>query len=190
MKKILLILFLFGCENTITDTTDNPDSIDYGVVINEINYHSSSDSNLDTGDWIELYNPTDEAIEISLWEFRDEDNLFTFPENVILASEGYLVLCQNLDVFSQIFPSVSNAMGDFVFGLNGGGELIRLFNPNGILVDEVEYDDIAPWPIDPDGYGPTLELIDSSLDNTLGESWDASSENGGTPGGTNSVINE
>ena len=81
-------------------------------------------------------------------------------------------------------------MGDFVFGLNGGGELIRLFNPNGILVDEVEYDDIAPWPIDPDGYGPTLELIDSSLDNTLGESWDASSENGGTPGGTNSVINE
>ena len=54
----------------------------------------------------------------------------------------------------------------------------------------MEYDDIAPWPIDPDGYGPTLELIDSSLDNALGENWDASNENGGTPGEINSVVNE
>ena len=190
MKKILLILFLFGCENTIMDTPGDPDSIDYGLVINEINYNSSSDSDLDTGDWIELYNPTNDSIEISLWEFRDEDNLFTFPENIILAPGNYLVLCQNLDVFSQVFESVSNAMGNFEFGLNGAGELIRLFDSDGILVDEVEYDDIAPWPVGPDGYGPTLELIDSSLDNALGESWGASSGNGGTPGVINSIVNE
>ena len=194
MKKLLLILFLFGCENIITDISDNPDdnpdSANYGIVINEINYNSSSDSNLNAGDWIELYNPTNQAIEMSLWEFRDEDNIFTFPENIILAPGGYLVLCQNLDVFSQIFSSVSNTLGDLEFGLSGAGELIRLFDPDGILVDGVEYDDIAPWPIDPDGYGPTLELIDSSLDNALGENWDASNENGGTPGEINSVVKE
>ena len=96
MKKLLLILFLFGCENIITDISDNPDdnpdSANYGIVINEINYNSSSDSNLNAGDWIELYNPTNQAIEMSLWEFRDEDNIFTFPENIILAPGGYLVL--------------------------------------------------------------------------------------------------
>jgi len=190
MKKILLLLlllFLFSCENTITDSSDST-SVSYGIVINEINYNSSSD--LDTGDWVELYNPTDETIEISLWEFRDEDNLFTFPENIILPPGEYLVLCQNLDVFSQAFPDVSNTLGDFEFGLNGGGELIRLFSSDGILVDEVEYDDIAPWPIGPDGYGPTLELVDPSLDNALGESWAASNQNGGTPGEINSVVDE
>ena len=41
MRKLLFILFVFACENTITDTPDNPDSVDYGVVINEINYNSS-----------------------------------------------------------------------------------------------------------------------------------------------------
>ena len=190
MKKILLILFLFGCENTITDTPDDSGNIDYGIVINEINYNSSSDSDLDTGDWIELYNTTNKDIEISLWEFRDEDNLFIFPENTILASGNYMVLSQNSEVFSTVFPDVSNILGDFVFGLNGSGELIRLFDTDEILIDEVEYDDISPWPVGPDGYGPTLELIDSSLDNALGESWDASNENGGTPGEINSITYE
>ena len=189
MKKLLLILFFFGCENTITDSSDNSsDGINLAVVINEINYNSSSD--LDTGDWVELYNSTDGTIEISLWEFRDEDNLFTFPENTILLPGDYLVLCQNLDIFSEKFPSVSNVLGDFEFGLNGGGELIRLFHSDGSLIDEVEYDDISPWPGEPDGEGPTLELIDSSLDNALGENWAASNDNGGTPGGINSIIDE
>ena len=47
-------------------------------------------------------------------------------------------------------------MGDFEFGLSGDGELIKLFDSNGSLVDEVEYDDIAPWPIEADGEGATL----------------------------------
>ena len=58
------------------------------------------------------------------------------------------------------------------------------------LIDEVEYDDISPWPGEPDGEGPTLELIDSSLDNALGGNWDASNDNGGTPGEINSIVDE
>ena len=79
-------------------------------------------------------------------------------------------------------------MGNFGFGLSGGGELLRLFDSNGQLVDKVEYNDIAPWPTEPDGAGPTLELINPSLENDMASNWAASSGNG-TPGAVNSVYN-
>jgi len=186
MRKILFILFILGCENTITDTNSQSHTTDNGIVINEINYNSSL--NLDSEDWVELYNPTSESIEISLWEFRDEGNIFIIPENVILNPGDYLVLCKDLNMFTNQFPNISNTIGDFDFGLNGGGERIRLFDINGLLIDEVEYDDNSPWPIEADGYGPTLELIDAFLDNTIAENWNTSNINGGTPGTINSII--
>ena len=155
------------------------------LVINEINYNSSND--FDPDDWVELYNPTDENINIGNWVFKDEDNdhNFTIPENTILNSGEYLVLCTDSYSFSALFPSVINYIGDFDFGLSAGGELIRLIDADGNLVDAVEYDDSDPWPIEADGAGPTLELLGSFLDNSLAENWVAS-EGYGSPGGVNS----
>ena len=166
------------------------ESSDLGVVINEINYRSSPDFNPE--DWVELYNSTDGAIDIGLWEFKDNNfyNVFTIPDNIELLSEQYLVLCKDTFTFSQLFPSVSNVIGDFEFGLNGDGELVRLFDSNGLLVDMVEYDDIEPWPIEPGGgTGKTLELINPLQDNALEEHWKASDDSSpnGTPGIINSV---
>ena len=89
-------------------------------------------------------------------------------------------------MFSELFPNVSNFVGDLGFGLSASGELVRLFESNGLLIDEVEYDDVVPWPILADGIGPTVELINPSLDNALGENW-AASDGYGTPGAVNSV---
>ena len=41
-----------------------------------------------------------------------------------------------------------------------------------------------PWPEEPDGNGPSLELIDPGYDNSIAESW-AYSNNYGTPGKIN-----
>jgi hypothetical protein len=140
-------------------------------------------------DWVELYNPTNEPIAIGLWEFKDgnDDHVFIIPENQILEPDQYLVLCKDSLAFNDNFPNISNFIGEFDFGLSGGGELIRLFDSNGNLVDEVTYDDADPWPAEPDGAGPTLELIHPSLDNDLGVNWATSDNNGGTPGMVNSV---
>ena len=182
---ILMGIFFYNCENTITDI---PVDINYGVVINEINYRSSDQFNPE--DWLELHNPTSETIAIGLWIFKDDNNnVFTFPEDILLQSGHYLVLCKNIDTFSHFFPSVLNVIGDFGFGLSGGGELLRLFDSNGQLVDKVEYNDIAPWPTEPDGTGPTLELINPSLENDMASNWAASNGNG-TPGEINSVYND
>jgi len=168
-------------------------TIDFGaesgtsVVINEINYNSPDD--FETEDWVELYNPTDDIIDLGNWTFKDEndDHVFTIPEDVSLAPDQYIVLCENTDLFQTFFPEVDNFIGDLGYGLEGSGELIRLFDPSGILVDAVDYDDSYPWPVEPDGNGPTLELIDPSQDNALGVNWSAS-EGHGSPGVINTSL--
>ena len=182
---ILIGIFYYSCENTITDSSID---INYGVVINEINYRSSDQFNPE--DWLELHNPTNETIAIGLWMLKDDNNnVFTIPENTILSAGDFIVLCKDAAAFESKFPEVTNCIGDFGFGLSGGGELLRLFDSNEQLVDKVEYNDSAPWPTEPDGTGPTLELINPSLENDMASNWAASSGNG-TPGEINSVYDD
>jgi len=180
MKHILffLIVALFGF------------NMNGQIVINEINYKDAI--GFETKDWIELHNNGNTAINISYWVFKDNDDLheFTIPQGTVINPHSYLVLAQSLADFQTYFPGVTNVIGDFTFGLSGGGELIRLFDNNSVLKDFVEYDDEAPWPIEPDGNGPTLELINPNLDNALASSWAASlppNAAHGTPGEQNST---
>ena len=170
-KYILMVgILLMSCEDSIFNNSEES-----GII--------------NPADWVELYNPTNESIAIGWWEFKDGDDthVFIIPENQVLESGAYLVLCKDSLAFNDNFPNVSNFIGEFDFGLNGGGELVRLFDAEELPVDSVNYDDSSPWPLEPDGNGPTLELIHPSLDNDLGVNWATSDNNGGTPGMVNSV---
>jgi len=170
-KYILMVgILLMSCEDS---ASNNSYEIEY----------------VDPADWVELYNPTNESITIGLWEFKDEndDHVFTIPAGQVMDPGEYLVLCKDTLTFKDNFPNVINFVGDLGFGLSGGGELIRLFDFNGELVDVVEYDNSSPWPTEPNGNGPTLELIYPFLNNDSGTNWAASDINGGTPGMINSV---
>jgi hypothetical protein len=175
---------------TLTAVFETSDLTPGTVVINEINYNSSDD--FDPEDWIELHNPGETAINISGWAMKDDDNehVFVIPEETIIEPGEYLVLAKNLDQFITNSPNINNVIGSFEFGLSGGGDQVRIYNTAGMLTDSVEYDDDAPWPIEPDGGGPTLELINASLDNSLVENWSASYEEHGTPGEINSAYQD
>ena len=180
---IILGLLFYCCEDTQPESSDG---IEAGVVINEINYNSSD--SYDTDDWVEIYNSSSNTMDLGSWLLKDEndDHIFTIPSNTLLLPDQYLVFCTDTLKFTALFPDVSPYYGDLGFGLGGGSDFVRLFDSNGLLVDMVEYDDDAPWPILADGNGPTLELNHPSLDNTLGGNWSAS-EDYGTPGVVNSV---
>ena len=182
---IMLGLLFYCCEDTQPDSSD---IIDGGVVINEINYNSLD--SFDPDDWVEIYNSSNETIDLGSWLLKDDkdDHIFTIPLNTLLLPNQYLVFCTDTIKFTALFPDVNPYFGDLGFGLGGGGDIVRLFDYNGLLVDIVEYDDIAPWDTLADGSGPTLELNHPSLDNSLGESWSAS-QGYGTPGAVNSAYN-
>lgn len=157
------------------------------IVINEINYNPSLSFN--TEDWIELYNNSNNSVNISGWIFKDSDDAHSFliPQGTVLDSNSYLVLCVDSSLFKPLFPEVNNFIGNVGFGLSGGGELIRLYDDQMIIMDSLVFDDAVPWPTQPDGNGPTLSLKNPDYDNTLGENW-AASVGYGTPGKINDTF--
>jgi hypothetical protein len=157
------------------------------LVINEINYNSSTE--VDPGDWVEFYNPHEYNLNLANWEFKDSDDthIFNFPENTIIQPFGYLVLCRDSVAFHNVFPDIENYLGEMSFGLSSNGELIRLFDNEGALIDTVNYGISDPWPPEPNGNGPTLELKFWQYDNAIASNW-ASSALNGTPGEINSCV--
>ena len=159
------------------------------LVINEINYNSSP--LFDVGDWIELLYTGGEIIDISGWQFRDEDDLhvFEFPAKTMVEPGSFVVICNDSIAFTSGFPGINNLSGVFDFGLSGAGELIRLFDDRGVLIDSLTYGDSEPWPVEADGQGATLALDDPFSDNSKAENWYAASPYG-TPGKANSTASQ
>ena len=154
------------------------------LVINEIMYNSPGTDE----EWIELYNNSDQAINLENYNICDNDASHTH----IIIPAGYSI--EPYDFFTisiatgGAFPFTPDYDGTGNFALNNGGDAVRVWNPSYILVDIVNYDDYTPWPTEPDGDGPTLSLIHPDLDNSLPESWAASNQDIGTPGEFNFPI--
>lgn len=154
------------------------------IVINEINYKSADD--FDTKDWVELYNTTDAAINISGWKLVGENiaEAFTIPVGTIIPPYGYLVACANRSKLVGLNPGIQNVIGNFEFRLSSSGKL-QLLDSAGNLVDEVEYNS-KTWP-DADGNGYTLALTDPFSDNAARRLWHANDLHG-TPGAENGLF--
>ena len=181
---------LYSTNQTINVSIDqafeiipNFTSLSTQLVINEINYRSSDTFNPD--DWIEIYNPKAEPIDISNWELRDENdaNVFIIPDGTQIQGNGFLVFVKDESDFVSMFPNIP-FIGELGYGL-GRADSVRLYNSDGNIIDGVSYDSEAPWPSCADETGNTLELIEPNLDNSLPENWDCINENG-SPNAINS----
>jgi hypothetical protein len=154
------------------------------VVINEIMYNAPSE--MDSKDWIELYNPRSTSQDISAWILADDDNThsFTIPQGAIIPAGGYRVLCADTSAFRASYSYIENSIGNISFGF-GGNDQVRLFTPAGMLVDSVAYDNNTPWPVGADGNGYSLELINPDAEHSSPANWDQSRQFGGSPGKPN-----
>ncbi|MFH1049677.1 MAG: lamin tail domain-containing protein [bacterium] len=171
---------------TITAYFSKEEDVDTNIVINEIMYNN--DNNVDTEDWIELYNAGND-IDISGWTLKDDNDshIFTIPENTILTKENYLILCRDTSKFSIYHFSINERIGNFDFGF-AEDDMVRLFDKDERLIDNVDYDYRKPWPTNSDGTGNSIELINTDYDNELAENWRSSIESNGTPGRRNSTL--
>jgi hypothetical protein len=153
-------------------------------VINEINYKSSPSFNTD--DWIELYNPVSEEVNLAGWKLRDIniENTYTFPEGAKIVGNGYLVMCRDKQKFSSLNMDIKNVYGNLEFGLSNDGEAVYLYDAHDNLIDYVEYGVSGDWPLLRSANGPTLSLKDPQADNALASSW-MESVDYGTPGRLN-----
>ena len=95
---------------------------DQTVVINELTA-KLFDGETELPDWIELYN-TGAETDISGWQLKDskDSNSYTFPDDTVIAENGYLVIDQE-------------TLG---FGF-GNEDSARLFDKSGTIVDQTDW---------------------------------------------------
>ncbi|QDU56982.1 lamin tail domain-containing protein [Aeoliella mucimassa] len=107
-------------------------------------FMASNDSTLFDGDgnasdWIELYNPTAESIDLTGWHLTDRSNdldKWTFPnvaQSVIGPGEFLVVFASGQDDDAYIDPGGALHTN---FALNAGGEYLALSDPSSAIVHE------------------------------------------------------
>jgi hypothetical protein len=180
------------------------------VVINEIMYHPLDVAEGVAGvEWLELHNHGAEdrrlfverlASGFVLNGLRSPDDSadFAFPAAATVPTGGFLLLVpSDPDEFraSHEVPDETPIVGPFGGGLANNGERLSLRYPLGdgaaIVVfaelDHVRYNDRAPWPLEPDGTGPSLERRGARDYGNEVENWGPSEAAGGSPGRSNSL---
>ncbi|RJP28454.1 MAG: lamin tail domain-containing protein [Candidatus Omnitrophota bacterium] len=157
------------------------DAVD-DIVINEIYYHAPD---TETAEFVELYNPTAAAIDISGYTFV-AGIFYTIPAGTTIPAGGYLLVVS--DPTHRKWSTLRNLVwGPYNGGLSNRGELILLRAPDGRTIEEFTYHESHPWPKGADGYGASLERISPDIASDDYHAWRASLSSGGTPGQRNSV---
>ncbi len=162
------------------------------IVINEIQYNPVRLPDVDSlrhcpsEEFLELYNRGNLAVDISGWSFESGITL-SLPQGTVVPAGGFLAVFRDRAQFETKYGAIVNAVGPFEAELDDGGEELLLVDANGNPVDFVDYNDVDPWPVNPDGLKGSLELVDAQSDNDRGRAWRQSVDFKGTPGAENSV---
>lgn len=159
------------------------------LVINEIHYNPAENDLLE---FVEIYNPTSHAIDLSAYAFTNGIR-YSFPQGVSINPGEYIVVART--PMPYWYNKSYQVLGPYEGKLDNGGEKLTLSGANGQTVDEVKYGDFTPWPRNADGYGSSLERISPDLPSDDYHSWRASlrmdyppNRAGGTPGEVNASI--
>jgi len=175
-----------------------------GLVINEIHYHPSGDDS--SLEYIEFYNQLVVDVDLSNWRLAGDVN-FDFPEGTVIPGRSYLVVAQDPSALASA-TGFSGALGPYSGSLSNSSGRLRLYNnnrsfrslPGGSgsigevrddlearrIMDEIEFADVSPWPVGPDGSGASLAKRDPSTGTGHPHHWAASVSMNGTPGRMNS----
>ncbi|MEN8680904.1 MAG: lamin tail domain-containing protein, partial [Akkermansiaceae bacterium] len=155
-----------------TITENQPSDAQRFLVISEIMYHPADGAG---EEFIELMNISDSVtLDLEGISFTDGIN-HTIPKGTFLAPGDRMVI----------------GAADFENGtaLSNGGETLKLEDATSGTISEFQYDDQIPWPLSPDGEGPSLVLINPTLkpDPSLPSNWRPSLTSGGNPGTTDAL---
>jgi hypothetical protein len=134
------------------------------LAITEVHHSPSAVSNAQ-GEWFEVYNRTELALELQGMQVVGSDlgEGFVVEEPLTIAPGTWLVFARNGDVETN-----GGVVSDYAYGnglrLGNETERLRLLTARGSVIDEIEYDGGRLWP-DPvgasmqlDGVAPGLEL--------------------------------
>ncbi|NEN25052.1 T9SS type A sorting domain-containing protein [Cryomorpha ignava] len=134
------------------------------LVINEFmpaNTSTAADPNGEFDDWVEIYNSSDQAINMEGYFLSDnhgDRTKYVFPD-VVIDADGFLIVWCDGEIEQEGLHTS--------FRLGASGEELGLYNPDSTSLDYVRF---GPTPDDitvgryPSGHGPFVRLIPSFND--------------------------
>jgi CotH kinase protein/Lamin Tail Domain len=155
------------------------------VIINEIMYNPS----VNNAQFVELYNTsTNLTFDLSGWQLQGLS--YTFPNGSIIGPTNFLVLAANSAAFAGAYGA-TNPVFDTFSGTLQPGQILSLIQSvsngtNNLIVTEVKYDSVLPWPTNANGTGASLQLLDPHQDNWRVGNWSVTPFSA-TPDASNSV---
>ncbi len=152
-------------------------------------------ANWTIADEVKFVSATHEAIV----ETPALDSWYTANGPAAIGPGEYVVVVGNYASFDARYDVAGNAIavaGQYTGNLSNGGEKLKLFrlgqaDPTGVIPnyrsDYVNYDDVAPWPIEADGQGAALNRLHTDQYGNDPINWQPSAALG-TPGAENEPI--
>lgn len=189
-------------ENHLNDTARaivNVGNVKGDALVNEIMYDPLSGQN----EWFEIYNRSDQPIDLAHWKFNDRPtssdvNSFEISNKpFIVESGGYAVVAADSSIF-QLFTFLAQSDSIFHirvlnhssgFSFNNDEDVVVLKDITGQTIDSVAY--LQRWhhPDVVDTKGRSIERINSNIDSNDPRNWSTCTNIlGGTPGKANSII--
>ena len=151
------------------------------IRMTELMYNPADGS---TYEFMELQNVGRSALDVGGAYFTGIEYVFP-PDTRLQPGEVVLLIPDlNLAAFAARYPGVK-VFGVYQGGLNNKGERISLFDRSQQMLTSMEYGDGGCWPVEADGAGRSLEVIDPQGDPNDPANWRASLNLGGSPGAAN-----
>ncbi|MCX6764455.1 MAG: TasA family protein [Candidatus Nealsonbacteria bacterium] len=151
-----------------------------GIKINKVYYDVDADHGLEPGnEFIEIYNPLDNPVDISGWTIEDNSSTDVIPSSSPIPAKGFAIITGSASTWSywQIPDDIikivldDGAIGD---GLDNDSDRVILKLPSGTIDDAVSYgtDTFAFDPACPDvNEGHMLARIPTGLDTNQASDW-------------------
>lgn len=137
------------------------------LVINEVLYDTPGDDNVE--EWVELYNGTGSAINLSGYKLIDNAATYTFG-SISIAAGGYLVVARNTAGFFNLYGFNPNVSG-LTLAFGNSGDQLTLRNAAGADLDFVAWENYAAgWGLNA-AIGQSIYRTDKLVDTNAAADW-------------------
>jgi hypothetical protein len=147
----------------------------------------------DEYEFIELHNAG--TVALPLAGVRIVDGVEVALGDAVLAPGEYAVVVRNEQAFRNRYGSAPRVLVEYgdSWRLDNGGETIAVLDPAGQVIQQLVYDDFAPWPEAADGGSYSLASVDphgQSVDPSDPAAWRTSFEPLGSPARSDSLLGD
>lgn len=156
---------------TIGNDDGCPTPVAPPLVISKIHYNPLENNGYTSNnlEFTEITNSSNLKVDMTGLYFSEPGFTFQFPINSTIDPLQKIYLCSDSIAFKKNYGITP--LGQFGRNLSNKSQKLVLSDAWGNIIDQVEYKDENPWPVEADGKGSFLELINLSFDNSLASSW-------------------